>query len=192
MGRSVHAMWELHHQVAMRRPKLGEVIAFRRIFTAIDVDSLVDEPAIEARIVEAGYTLRYVPEAVIFNHGPVTVDDYLSHRNRIHQGYLAMSRVSGYTPSTMDQRTLIPTVVSFAMRRPRSIPGLFTATLFEVIARFEARKAFALELTCRDGVWRPIASAKRSFDILYEGGTSRPLEQAADGEAARLETSARP
>ncbi|HET6794766.1 MAG TPA: glycosyltransferase, partial [Acidimicrobiales bacterium] len=41
--RMVHVLWELHHEVALREPKMGEAVAFRRVFESIDPTSTVDE-----------------------------------------------------------------------------------------------------------------------------------------------------
>jgi hypothetical protein len=58
------------------------------------------------------------------------------------------------------------------------------------VARFEARKSYEFEQTRKDGVWRPICSAKQAFDVDYEYeivGTAVPartraLEPAGAGE----------
>ena len=47
-------LWELHDKSARVSPKLGEAVAFRRLFDAIDECSLVDEVSIEAEVRAAG------------------------------------------------------------------------------------------------------------------------------------------
>lgn len=101
MGFAVHLLWGLHHQIALQQPKLGELIAFRRIFHRIPYDSAVDEASIEPLIRGQGYSLRYVPEAIVYNRGAQTVGDFLKQRRRIHAGHLKMRREQGYTVSTM-------------------------------------------------------------------------------------------
>ena len=101
MGFVVHLLWELHHQVALQHPKLGELTAFRRIFHRIPYDSAVDEANIEPLIRGQGYQLRYVPEAVVYNRGAETVGDFLKQRRRIYAGHLKVRREQGYTVSTM-------------------------------------------------------------------------------------------
>jgi glycosyltransferase involved in cell wall biosynthesis len=54
LGRVVHVLWELHHEIALRDPKLGELVAFRRVFDAVPADTAVDEAAIEAMIRRRG------------------------------------------------------------------------------------------------------------------------------------------
>lgn len=101
MGFAVSLLWELHHQVALRHPKLGELTAFRRVFYRIPYDSAVDEANMEPLIRGQGYELRYVPGAIVRNRGPETVSDFLKQRRRIHAGHLRMCREQGYSVSTM-------------------------------------------------------------------------------------------
>ena len=50
MGYAAHLLWALHHQISLRRPKMGEMIAFRNFFRQIPFDSAVDEASIEPLI----------------------------------------------------------------------------------------------------------------------------------------------
>jgi poly-beta-1,6-N-acetyl-D-glucosamine synthase len=101
MGFGVNLLWELHHQIALDSPKLGELTAFRRVFRRIPRNSSVDEAGMEPLIRGQGYLLRYVPEAVVKNRGPETVRDFLTQRRRIHAGHYRMVREQGYSVSTM-------------------------------------------------------------------------------------------
>jgi len=101
MGFTVHLLWELHHQVALRTPKMGELIAFRRIFQRIPVMSAVDDAAMEPLVFGQGYRLSYVPEAVVYNRGPQTLKDFLKQRRRIYSGHLKMRQTLGYQVSTV-------------------------------------------------------------------------------------------
>jgi len=101
MGFTAYLLWELHHQIALRRPKLGEMTAYRRLFHRIPHDSAVDEVSVEALIHGQGYKLRYVPEAIVRNCGPQTVKDFLRQRRRIYAGHLKVRYIQGYPVSTM-------------------------------------------------------------------------------------------
>lgn len=111
IGFAVHLMWELHHQIALQRPKLGELVAFRRIFFRIPVRSAVDEVSIEATIRSQGYRLRYVPEAIVYNRGPATVGDFLRQRRRIYSGHLNVVHQQGYAVSTMSGLSILSTLL---------------------------------------------------------------------------------
>jgi len=111
MGFVVHLLWELHHQIALQHPKLGELTAFRRIFHRIPYDSAVDEANIEPLIRGQGYQLRYVPEAVVYNRGAETVSDFLKQRRRIYAGHLRVRREQGYAVSTMGGGRILLTLL---------------------------------------------------------------------------------
>ncbi len=101
MGYAAHLLWDLHHQVALRHPKLGELIAFRNIFYQIPFNSAVDEASIEPLIVGQGLRLHYSAAALVLNKGPETVRDFLKQRRRIFAGHLYLKETLGYRVSTM-------------------------------------------------------------------------------------------
>lgn len=101
MGYAVHLLWELHHQIALRQPKLGELIAFRNFFHQIPTDSAVDEASIEPLIRGQGLKLHYVPGAIVYNRGPETIADFIRQRRRIYAGHIYVHHTMGYRVSTM-------------------------------------------------------------------------------------------
>ncbi|MBC7249491.1 MAG: glycosyltransferase [Anaerolineae bacterium] len=101
MGYVAHLLWRLHHRISLRRPKMGELIAFRNIFRQIPYDSAVDEASIEPLILGQGLKLRYVPEAIVYNHGPETITDFFKQRRRIYAGHLYVKDTLGYKVATM-------------------------------------------------------------------------------------------
>ncbi len=107
MGFAAHFLWTLHHQVSLRRPKMGELIAFRNIFRQIPRDSAVDEASIEPLIRGQGLCLRYAPDAVVYNRGPETVQDYLRQRRRIYAGHVYVRDTLGYRVSTMNSQRIL-------------------------------------------------------------------------------------
>lgn len=111
MGFSVHMLWELHHQIALQSPKMGELTAFRRIFHRIPVRSAVDEACMEPLISGQGYQLRYVAEAVVYNRGPKTVEDFLKQRRRIYAGHVRLRQKQGYEVSTMSIAHILPAIL---------------------------------------------------------------------------------
>ena len=46
IGFTSHLLWELHHKLALRDPKLGEIVAFKNIINEIPVNTAVDEASI--------------------------------------------------------------------------------------------------------------------------------------------------
>lgn len=114
MGYAVHLLWGLHHQLSLWKPKMGEMIAFRNFFHQIPRDSAVDEASIEPLIRGQGLQLRYVPDAVVYNWGPETVEDFLRQRRRIYAGHIYVRDTLGYGVSTMKS----PRILGLLLQRP--------------------------------------------------------------------------
>ncbi|OQY21597.1 MAG: hypothetical protein B6I34_07060 [Anaerolineaceae bacterium 4572_32.1] len=108
MGFTAHLMWNLHHRISLRHPKMGELIAFRRAFRQIPRDSAVDEASIEPLILGQGMKLRYVPEAIVYNRGPETIHDFFKQRRRIYAGHIYVQEMLGYRVSTMSGWRILP------------------------------------------------------------------------------------
>ena len=107
MGYAVHLLWSLHHQISLRRPKMGELIAFRNFFRQIPCESAVDEASIEPLLRGQGLRLCYVPSAVVYNRGPATVGDFLRQRRRIFAGHVYVHDTLGYRVSTMESYRIL-------------------------------------------------------------------------------------
>jgi len=112
MGYAAQLLWTLHHQVSLRHPKMGELVAFRNFFRQIPSDSAVDEASIEPLIRGQGLQLRYVPEAVVHNRGPETAQDFLRQRRRIYAGHVYVRDTLGYRVSTMKGIRVLPLLLA--------------------------------------------------------------------------------
>jgi len=102
MGFAVSLLWGLHHQISLRNPKMGEMVAFRNVLKSIPKDTAVDEASIELLLKNKGYKLQYSPEAIIYNKGPENIKDFLIQRRRIYFGHLALKKEKGYRVSTLN------------------------------------------------------------------------------------------
>jgi cellulose synthase/poly-beta-1,6-N-acetylglucosamine synthase-like glycosyltransferase len=103
LGEAAHFLWHMHHRVALEAPKLGEMIMLRSgIVDALPIESAVDEATLEQRVCQAGFRLAYVPEAVVHNHAPRTIREFVRQRRRIAAGHYWLRAVSGYAVSTMN------------------------------------------------------------------------------------------
>ncbi len=101
MGFTVNLFWQLHHELALKHPKLGELIAFRNIVHEMPKDTAVDEASIEAIITKAGYRIHYARDAIVRNKGAETVRDFLKQRRRIIVGHKHLQMTRGYMVTTM-------------------------------------------------------------------------------------------
>jgi biofilm PGA synthesis N-glycosyltransferase PgaC len=136
MGFAVHLLWNLHHEIAQRHFKAGEMTAFRLIFQRIPYDSAVDEASVEPVIKGQGYKTAYVPDAVVYNKGPETVADFLRQRRRIYAGHLAVRNDLGYVVSTMNGWRILAALLRCLDWRPKRLLWTIGAVALEMYGRW--------------------------------------------------------
>ena len=162
IGYAVNLMWSLHHAISLTSPKLGELIAFRNFIRKIPESTAVDEAAIEAIVRDAGYGLRYVPEAVVRNKGPENIRDFIRQRRRIAAGHRHLQLAMGYRVSTIAPVNIVTALVHWQAWHIRDVIWTIGTIILEVVARgignFDAciRK-------CIPAVW-PIATSTKSLN----------------------------
>jgi glycosyltransferase involved in cell wall biosynthesis len=107
-GEATRFLWHMHHRVALEAPKLGELVMVRaELLRSLPTESAVDEASIEQMVTKSGHRLAYVPEAIVHNHGPETVREFVRQRRRIAAGHLWLRRASGYSVATMNVGRII-------------------------------------------------------------------------------------
>lgn len=160
-GFSAYLLWELHHRVSLKYPKMGEVVAFRKIFKRIPMLSSVDEANIEPLIRGQGYIIKYIPEAKVYNKGPTTVSDFIKQRRRIYSGHLAVKHEQGYSVATLNVWRIFQVLLSFLVENPR--PKFLVLTpcviMLEVYSRFLGWWDFKIAKK-RHVVWEIIKTTK--------------------------------
>ena len=135
MGFAAHLLWDLHHQINLRSFKAGEMIAFRKIFERIPYHTSVDEASIEPVVRGQGYVARYVPTAVVYNKGPLTVGDFLRRRRSNYAGHLALQATLGYTVSTMSGWKILRHLMQNLDWRPRPFIWTWGVAALEAYGR---------------------------------------------------------
>jgi hypothetical protein len=157
LGFSVQMLWHVHHQLALRRPKLGELVAFRNV-VEIPEDTSTDEPAIEALITAKGYRTAYAPKAVVYNRGPENLREFLIQRRRVFAGQVNIAFRYHYLTSSLQMRHALPLIVEAIRSYPKFLPWTFGTMSLEVAARLMGMYD---ALRGRDDVvWRPAATSK--------------------------------
>ena len=163
MGHAVHLLWDLHDRLARRHAKVGEVSAVRGEALSPLPRTSVDEASIQSAVEQAGWSARYVPEAVIVNRGPTTPRDFVSQRRRIHAGHLALRGRTSYTVPSLHVGTVASELLRCLradreQRRPRRLWWTAGTIVLEATARGLARwdRLRRRELY----VWGIITSAK--------------------------------
>lgn len=155
VGHAVNIVWDLHHEVSTLRPKLGEAVAFKRIY-GIKADTSVDEALLEHVITSQGMLLQYVQDAVIRNHGPETLGEFMNQRRRIHAGHLALAAQTGYRVSSMGIRQTSTAVITL-WRRGEGRRYLVATILLEALARCLAH----IRWRHTPAAWKPLVTSKR-------------------------------
>jgi hypothetical protein len=142
MGFAAHLLWGLHHQINLTGFKAGEMIAFRKVFARIPPHTAVDEASVEPLIRGQGYALSYVPDAVVYNKGPETVEDFLRQRRRIYAGHLEMRDRLGYAVGTMSGGKIAGLLLRHMDWRPRPLLWTMGVVALEVYGRYLGRRDY--------------------------------------------------
>jgi cellulose synthase/poly-beta-1,6-N-acetylglucosamine synthase-like glycosyltransferase len=100
-GLLTHLRLRMEHELCLEIPRLGELIAFRKVFERIPPDIAMDEAFVEALVIRHGMTVQYAPDAVVYNVGPTTIDDFVRQRRRNHAGHLYLKHKYGYAVSSI-------------------------------------------------------------------------------------------
>lgn len=159
-GFTAHLLWEILHQVSLQSPKLGEMVAYRKIFERIPYASVVDEATVEPLIVGQGYKLLYVPDAVVINKGTESLSEFLNQRRRIHAGHLALMKVQGYSVSTLSKRRLMLAWVKTFRLEPRFIIYSPLVAVLELVARILGTYDYYFRKNSHT-IWKMAPSTKR-------------------------------
>jgi poly-beta-1,6-N-acetyl-D-glucosamine synthase len=161
MGHAVHLLWRLHDQMARVQPKLGEVIAFRNVISAIPTSSAVDEISIQALISQLGYQLIYEPACVVYNKGPLTIRDFLKQRRRIYAGHLKVRDQQNYEASTMKVSPIARQLIAssdFTMSPPKQVIWTLGAVILEGYARMQGYSDYRRKR--EHHIWEMVGSTK--------------------------------
>ncbi|HSQ67719.1 MAG TPA: glycosyltransferase [Polyangiaceae bacterium] len=161
VGRMVSVLWEMHHRVALEVPKMGELVEFRaNLVEHVSELSVVDEASVEDIVRSRGYTIAYVPDAVVTNRGPERLDEYFEQRRRIARGHYWLAFAFGYEVATLDRRLVAKKALAVAKDEDGfGKVAIATAIGTEVAARaagfWDARVVGGKHRT-----WRQLASTK--------------------------------
>ncbi len=160
---TVKLLWKFHHQMALFSPKLGEMIAFRKIFEKIPEQSAVDEASIEAIIKENKLKCKYIPSAIIYNKGPETLKDFIKQRKRIAIGHLWLKRKHKYSVSSNNIFILINLFLFEAIKHPKDIFKLIMVAKLECFCRLLGYFDYYIKKS-NPFIWDTINSAKKLMD----------------------------
>ena len=163
-GFAAHLLWEMHHQVSLDDPKMGELVAYRKFpDLLISPDTVDDEGIIEEMVHRKQMRKVYVPEAVLHLRGPTTVREFVKRRRNIFAGHLQLRARTRYTPSTFSTlglvRRLFRPILAMTGVHPRRLARAAGVVLLEVWARVLG--GYDFYVAGRDHrMWEPADSSK--------------------------------
>jgi biofilm PGA synthesis N-glycosyltransferase PgaC len=158
-GFAVHMLWEMHHRISLIYPKIGELMAFRRLDKPLPTTSQSDEDLIRIELEKRGLRSVYVAEAVVFNKGPTTVADFWKQRTRVNIGEKYLKRWLNYLVPTWNRRLLFSAMLGFIGTNARHPLRLTIAVAMEAMARAYSSLYVALDKGDR-AVWNQVSSTK--------------------------------
>ncbi len=167
VGLLSHIRLRLEHQLCLEIPRLGEMIAFRKVFDQIPPDVAMDEAFVEAIVVQRGMSVRYAPDAIVYNTGPTSIRDFVRQRRRNHAGHLYLKHKYGYAVSSIQNRRVIKVVLRELWGVVRFLWVLFLLAVLEGYSRLLGWYDFAIRGE-RHVVWDMAWSQKQNVQAERE------------------------
>jgi biofilm PGA synthesis N-glycosyltransferase PgaC len=130
-----HLRLKMEHQLCLEIPRLGELIAFRKVFDQIPPDVAMDEAFVEALIIRRGMQVRYAPDAVVYNMGPETVGDFVKQRRRNYAGHLYLKDKYGYQVSSLENTRVMRLALEEVWGAIQLVGTLGILAILEVYSR---------------------------------------------------------
>ena len=159
-GFASNMIWSVHHHIALRTPKIGELIAYRDIGTRLPTEYQSDEDLIRINIEETGYLPCYAPDAIVYNRGPETVADLKKQRLRVNIGQSYMIKEKNFYNPARDPKMLIGVYWDVVKDLGFHPIKMTASVLIETRCRRKARKMVKKGIT-DENVWSPVESTKK-------------------------------
>ncbi|MDD1747194.1 MAG: glycosyltransferase [Methanomassiliicoccales archaeon] len=159
VGFAVNMLWDMHHRVALAYPKVGELMAFRRLDQRLPTCTQSDEDIIRMELEKKGFSTVYAPQAIVHNKGPEHLRDFVKQRTRVNIGEKYMKRLFDHQVPTWDSRLLFQAYISFLKDNKGSLTKALAAMGLEAYARVYATVYVALDKGDK-AVWQQVSSTK--------------------------------
>ncbi len=158
-GLFTHLRLRMEHELCLDIPRLGELIAFRKVFDQIPSDVAMDEAFVEALVIQRGLQVRYAPDAVVYNTGPTTIREFIRQRRRNHAGHLYLKHKYGYKVSSIQNTRVLKIALREVWGAIRLLYSLGLLAVLEAWARLLGWYDFAIKRE-RHTVWDMAYSQK--------------------------------
>jgi poly-beta-1,6-N-acetyl-D-glucosamine synthase len=167
VGLFTHLRLRLEHQLCLEIPRLGEMVAFRKVFDRIPPDVAMDEAFVEALVVRRGMSVCYAPDAVVYNTGPTSLNEFVKQRRRNHAGHLYLKAKYGYAVSSIQNTRVVKIALKEIWGAIRLIWTLILLAVLEAWSRFLGWYDFAIKKD-RHVVWDMAWSQKADVEATKE------------------------
>lgn len=175
-----HLRLRMEHTLCLEIPRLGEMIAFRKMFERIPPDIAMDEAFVEAIVVENGMDVRYAPDAIVYSTGPDTIPDFVRQRRRNHAGHLYLKHKYGYAVSSIQNRRVARIALKEVWGVVRLLWVLFLLALLEGWSRVLGWYDFAVRRE-RHVVWDMAWTQKQDVQSIRRASESPLSSTSAPG-----------
>jgi cellulose synthase/poly-beta-1,6-N-acetylglucosamine synthase-like glycosyltransferase len=170
---------KMEHELCLEIPRLGELIAFRKVLDQIPTDVAMDEAFVEAIVIEHNMEVRYAPDAVVYNMGPETIGDFIKQRRRNHAGHLHLKRKYDYAVSSLNSTLVVRVAVSQAWGALKLIGILGLLAALEAWSRVLGTYDYYVRGK-RHEVWDIAWTTKQVDRVQYEERQRRQFEGSRD------------
>lgn len=179
-----HLRLRMEHELCLEIPRLGEMIAFRKVFDRIPPDVAMDEAFVEAIVVDHGMTVQYAPDAVVYNTGPTTIGDFVRQRRRNHAGHLYLKHKYGYAVSSIQNRRVARVAFKEVWGVVRLLWVLFLLATLEGWSRLLGWYDFAVKRD-RHVVWNMAWTQKQNVQDIRRGSEQSSESLAVSSRTGR-------
>jgi cellulose synthase/poly-beta-1,6-N-acetylglucosamine synthase-like glycosyltransferase len=188
VGLLSHLRLRMEHELCLEIPRLGEMIAFRKLFDHIPSDVAMDEAFVEAIVVKWGMSVRYAPDAIVYNTGPDNIGDFVRQRRRNHAGHLYLKHKYGYAVSSIQNSRVMRVAFKEVIGVVKLLWVLFLLAALEAWSRLLGWYDFAVKRD-RHVVWDMAWSQKQDVQEVRRNNQPTPTSvqgSYATASAARI------
>ena len=179
VGLFTHLRLRMEHELCLDIPRLGEMIAFRRVLDQLPPDVAMDEAFVEAIVIEHDLRVIYSPDAIVYNTGPDTVSDFVRQRRRNHAGHLYLQHKYGHQVSSLQNNRVAKIALREAWGAFRLVYTLFFLAVLEGWSRVLGWYDYAIKRD-RHVVWDMAMTQKQNVqDLRTHEGDDQPARPVA-------------
>lgn len=156
LGYIIHSWWWFHRNI----PRFGEIVAFRNNIGKISAKTAVDEAYIQAKMIQNGYKVVHIDEAIVRNKGADNLGDLIKQRRRIFNGHSRLYREENVKIDNMTKSSLHLLLFKYKMEHPKQAVWLLCGIAIEFYARILG--AMDMHLSKKNPItWDIATSTKR-------------------------------